>query len=602
VSPIFGIAEHGTAASRNDDFEGEHTILLLGPVPPFSLPPENLNTRVWIGLGLYNVILAIPTWNLPAWISLTIQQLRHELWQIRDGEIAHVERSNFPQPRAIAWRADLLKVARHADGNDLLADSIHEYCTLMASAISRCELILPTQVDDLALANNELLSDIEDPNLADDYVRLAQLTDVNAALSRFTSQSFSGSSPVFETECHFWIHSLLGTGVANLALTNLERFVRTTLGAQRLHARFDHLRHVTENVPNLRELRRDADEWTVNYLLDAPLTTEDLSDPIFPVITYLSGRDGFKSTEQTLSAPLAVISSCNSMRWSLMTLTHEISHIFIKGFLGTLYFDSNSPTDVKDALRLRRMRSAAPNLLDEIRRYLLFALLDLERVERRGSRSATVQLDLALLLDTWHHEVEELFVHVFDFLYFYGRSYTRYVHGIWTSWGVVPNIANRVPEYVMRTLCVLLSLYVRDEQAADRARETLLGLFKTYCEEAERRQDDPRYVATADEYLRNEQTWLSEVRPRLISRLPIVRIAQTFFYSQEAALTLGMESHLAGGSATREGYPLKIGRYDTSPITNPLKFIEQYTDYVKAAEPSSAWLLHVLAFNVVNDK
>ena len=544
----------------------------MGPVPPFSLAPGHSNERVWLTLGLYNVLVAVPTWDLPSWISSIRKKLRHQIWLVRDGEITEVERFTPPQPRSTSWRPDLLEVARHADGNDLLSDSIHEYCTLMASAISRCEQILPAHVDDLVLSNVELLSDLENAEDADDYVRLAELTGVNAALSRFTSQSFSGSSPIFETECHFWIHSLLGTGVANLALTNLERFVRITLGGERLHARFDHFRQVTVSVPNLRELRRDADEWSANYLHGATLTPEDLHDPIFPVITYLSGRDGFKSTEQTLSAPLAVISSCNSMRWSLMTLTHEISHIFVKGFLGTLYFDSNSAADLKDARRLKLLRNTAPNLLDEIRRYLLHTLLDLERVERRGSRSATVQIDLALLLDTWHHEIEELFVHVFDFLYFYGRSYTRYVHGIWTSWGVVPNIANRVPEYVMRTLCVLLSLYVREEKAADRARETLLELFTSYRDEATRRRDDPRYVDNAFEYLTNDRIWKTEVRPRLIARQPIVRIAQTFFYSQEAAFTLGTESHLAGGSPEREGYPLKVGRYETSPITNPSDF------------------------------
>ncbi|MEO1408091.1 MAG: hypothetical protein AAFV54_16625, partial [Pseudomonadota bacterium] len=51
------------------------------------------------------------------------------------------------------------------------------------------------------------------------------LLTLNAGLSRLSSQALSGTAPILRTECHFWPHSFLGTGVANLALRNVTAFL-----------------------------------------------------------------------------------------------------------------------------------------------------------------------------------------------------------------------------------------------------------------------------------------------------------------------------------------------------------------------------------------
>jgi len=296
------------------------------------------------------------------------------------------------------------------------------------------------------------------------YEKLGILTTVNAGLARFTSQSFSGVSPIMETECHFWTHSLLGTGVANLALHRLRLFVQETLGAERIPQRLEKLASETKHVPDLSRLLASDEFWYRDHLGETSLTLEDVAEPLFPLITYFSGRDGFKSTLNTLSAPLIVISSCNSLRWTLMTLTHEISHSIIRGVLGIIYPDARQPEDIETALALLERRGEYSSLLDSLQSAVLRSVIAMQQKEEERGGKRTITFDkhnLPILLDRWYHEVEEILTHVFDLLYFYGRNIERYIAGIWMSWSVIPSIGNRVPEYVLRTLCATLALHLR---------------------------------------------------------------------------------------------------------------------------------------------
>ena len=84
------------------------------------------------------------------------------------------------------------------------------------------------------------------------------------------------------------------------------------------------------------------------------LIPPDGAQPILPLVTYFSGRDGYSSHLQTLSAPLTAISECNSYRSSLLTITHELSHIFIQGLLGEICPDSNDQAQVERAWSMAR--------------------------------------------------------------------------------------------------------------------------------------------------------------------------------------------------------------------------------------------------------
>lgn len=214
-----------------------------------------------------------------------------------------------------------------------LREAISEYCPLVLSTLNRAGQFPAPFVSDLELVHDHVERTVASLSHAPHgepsaYQVLGQIITINAALARFSSQTFAGTSPIRQTECHFWSNSLLGIGVATLGLWKLNRFLEAKLGTKRLAARILSFQSVTENIPKLSKLPITDDIWTTDHLKSAPGADQTTDPPaLIPLLTYFSGREGFNSTETTISAPLASVSACNSLRWSLLTLTHEISHI-----------------------------------------------------------------------------------------------------------------------------------------------------------------------------------------------------------------------------------------------------------------------------------
>lgn len=602
ISPLFGVPAYDTASASPDSFAGQHSVFFVGPVDPIRVTEAGANCRVWLSLGTFNLLIVAKgtkrSASLEKWLKES--KIRHELWKIKDGIVADfkfgtvVETNSAPE-----WRQELAHLSTATVAPEL-REAVGEYCPLMASALSRSTVAIPSLFPDLLSVHKFMLESLETRNSKGDdvYEMLGLLTTVNAGLARFTSQTFSGTSPISETECHFWTHSLLGTGIANLALHRLRSFVQETLGAERIPQRLEKLEAVTEQVPDLANLPASDEFWYRDHLGSTTLTPEDLSEPLFPLITYFSGRDGFKSTLNTLSAPLIVISSCNSLRWTLMTLTHEISHSIIRGVLGIIYPDSRQPEDITSALSLLKNRGIYPTLLDSVRATTLRTIIAMQQKEEERGGSKTTVFDkhnLSILLDRWYHELEEIITHVFDLLYFYGRNIEKYIEGIWMSWSVIPNIGNRVPEYVLRTLCATLSLHLRrGAKAEEICRDQVVRVLEDL---AARREGGP-YVPLALSYIKDH--WEDEIKERLIVRKRLVLVVNGFLYSKTIASKFLGETRLVGKKSRREGYPLRVKKLEGNKVDNPFHFIETYTDSKFPAAAHAAWLLYILAFSVTN--
>jgi hypothetical protein len=187
--------------------------------------------------------------------------------------------------------------------------------------------------------------------------------------------------------------------------------------------------------------------------------------------------------------------------------------------------------------------------------------------------------------------VEEIIVHVFDFLYFYGRDIEKYVRSLWLSWGTIPTINSRVKDYVIRTICAALVLHLRREQAEEFARDQVLEQLRSL-------KDGGSYVQSAISYI--ESHWANEIYPRVFASKQIVKIVQTFLYSDTIATKIRGETAISGGATDREGYTLKPGTLETTEIRNPLRFLEVYTGS-KPQAWESLWMLYVLAFCIKNE-
>ena len=252
-----------------------------------------------------------------------------------------------------------------------------------------------------------------------------------------------------------------------------------------------------------------------------------------------------------------------------------------------------SDHELSSALKL--LKNADPNnLLEEIRQFLLTTILGIEAVHSGNHNVVFDKERLVTVVEHWQREVEEILVHTFDFLWFYGRESDKYIRGIWMSWATIPNIKNRIKDYVVRTICAVLSRYLlQGPNAEELARDVVVTTLRAL--QADGMGGD--HVVAAIEYI--EHHWEDEIQGRVIARKDLVKIVQAFFFSETLATEVRKEEAIVGGTEKeREGYPLAVNEIEIRTITNPLRFLELYTGSKLPSAMESAWFFYVLAFCV----
>jgi hypothetical protein len=242
VSPILEI-ETPRSATAFQFKPGAASLFFMGPANPAladgCMPRlTGKSDRAWLTFGLFNLVFytgsrAVERY-LVAWARR--HRVRWEQWELRGTELKRDTHSESTNGRP----DDLLRSLndfRFRAPLPELRDAGEEYCALLAAAACRSYDVDPLITQELeqtnAIITKSALKHASETNRRG-LPAIALLVDANAALSRFTSQMFSGIPRICETECHFWTHSLLGTGVAHLALLKIRRFITLTLGEARI--------------------------------------------------------------------------------------------------------------------------------------------------------------------------------------------------------------------------------------------------------------------------------------------------------------------------------------------------------------------------------
>jgi len=595
VSPLFGLAEDGQEVqAAPEHFGGEHYAALIGPVNP-SLLPDLQNVRIWLTLGALNVFVvsqdAAVTDDISDWAAA--HSIAFEQWRIRDGI---VEAYRYSQATTATLDVEFRRIgllsARAVPGD--LAPALSEYCALMASALARSAATVPEMVGDLLAVQQFVEQAISQPHLDSHtvlYRTIGVLSQLNGGVSRFSAQALSGTSPVFATECHFWIHSLLGTGIANLALHKTANFVSGKLETKRISARVAHLGGRRDSAPDLRTVA--ADFWHQNHLAAVEPPEPGPDEGSVPLLTHYSGRDGFRSGLNTVSAPLVAICACNCRQWSLSTITHEISHVLIRGILASV-FPNPATTNGTAVVQAFLRNDPRATWLESLQFHLIESAIAMhqtaERIAEKDPTTRWTEKRIAALLDVWHHEIEEIMVHAFDFLYFHGQQSGRYVSSIWTTWGVIPTIGSRVEEYLIRTLCTVYVRHLRRQEAFEVTRDEVSETLATL-----KNAEAGPHVAAALALLRDEREW-PRLRSTVVARADLVKLVRGFLYWDEAAQDVRGDRALTSDASDRGGYAFRIREIGQGEIDNPLRFVEEYTDSTVPSSATSAWMLYALAF------
>ena len=596
VSPIWPIER----ADCSPDFIGRQKLFFVGPVRPGALAgamPELLDSGLWMTAGMFNMLVRVPARSASAarlrrWARAN--SVPYEEWSLSDGDARSEGSHVLWQGGRCDAAADLAAEAAKIDA-PMLRSALQENVVATATSLARARALRPSLHRKLATVANAtrltLVAYREDRISELDLQ--SRLLSLNAALSRFSSQAFSGIPPILSTECHFWIHSLLGTGSANLALDNIVSSIQAVLGEARLPERLAELATVTADVPDLDALTSGENLLSFD-LMKASREPAD-GGGIVPLVTYFSGRDGFSSQVQTLSAPLTTIAECTSYRSNLLTITHEVSHIFVQATLAMLSPSAGNEPEMQRARAMLSRDYRASNLLDAARQLFLEALVSMHTAAFGGVSDEAVAAKLPSIVEIWRTELQEILVHAFDFMYFHQSDPEHYVTSIWQSWCAIPGIADRVPEYMMRTLCAV-SANLLGESPATRF-EAALKATVVLLQKVNRLVGKDSYVKLALDHAAaadTDPTLRERMQKEYAARLLLVRLVKIFLFSETVAAALFADPHVRSSASATDKKKLN---YDVIPIGNALTFLKEQLE-TNPSEAASLWTLHCLAFDL----
>ncbi|GLX79480.1 hypothetical protein tinsulaeT_28200 [Thalassotalea insulae] len=600
ISPVWPVSyndSNNLPASLGDStyfvFLGAYDPVLLNA----TLQLDAKEVQHWISLGMMNNVLHFNDKNLFTELLQWCEQnlVNVEAWErVANNDILRTSVTYSKSNQSTEnWRVRLTQMLSKAKSPGIQL-ALSEFCPLLASTISRLELNDKRLYEEYVKLIDyvELVLETDEQLVENRTISSSVINTLNAGLSRFSSQTLSGISPISSTESHFWIHSLLGIGVASLGLSNLVSFISKRLGESYIPDKFLHLNNKSDDIPDLMALHSTDPFWEQDYL--GISLNNVTSDDLAPDIAFFSGRDGFKAHLTNISVPLTSVFSSSSEKWTLLTITHEISHKILKAVLSLIFpiedIGSGGITK-KEAKSLYEDRKYN-SWLDSIRVWLWSSIIDISAANKISQghldRNENIELVIDLLdsIDEWYGEVEEIIVHVFDFLYFYRGQESKYIKEIWMTWSVIPNISNRVPEYVVRTTCAILSSHLHRGIASI---DSSIEIVKSHLERMLISSPQTPYLTDAIDFIKNDREQLKQL---VDSRKTLVRFTKTFLHSESVMSELWAESSSAQDKVAPHR---KLTHYT---IDNPLVFLDRHSDRKIVCEAESAWIFYNLAFSL----
>lgn len=525
------------------------------------------------------------------------QEVGWELWRIEKGRVVNVDHW---EPKLSGIEERFLQRGRKRPDTLPIKDSSREYTTQMATAYLRACHYWSDLARDLDEFDDYFTSKMQAakaktlPGVTPDVSAYhEQYVTANAALSQQTEQAYTGVSPILETRGHYSMHSLLGIGIASRALQNLTSIVRKAFADAAFLTRVEKLSRSDTygNKPLYSLDNMDAFFDEVDPLSDEFLKIPEGGlppDETSPCLAFFSARDGFRSTPMTISAPFEVTTSANTRPWTLQTLTHEITHILIGGVLVYWLPQKHDKDALRKGLALLDDKAVYDSLGDQLTECLCLTANQLDDVPLEEMDED----DLAACIERHYREMDETLTHCFDFLYFYQKDVDHYVHSVWASWDVIPNIAERVPDYVIRTACALLTLNLRKKDAYKVTLDQLVGKLKSIPAEFK----NSEYIEKALRLIDGNRAKFEDA---LQKRENLVKIVRYFLYSPEVLKSIFRDDVSGGkdeGAGSHGGYPMKWLEFGRQPPQNPLRFLAEYAKELKSDPARTSWLLQYLAF------
>lgn len=590
VSPIFPL--DGKPPPNFNSLK-ESYLLFTGPLFPGHLD-LGFDADIYLSFGTYNIIIWCK--NEDELRIVKKHSLDHkascEVWYLDcEGILCNLEHE-LVESEELKHQPTLIEVGEE------LKISAREYSLLVTKSLHGAARYWKEQMVNMQKFDSgfKYVVDKQTDNLG----KITSLALTNSALSQHYSQVYSGTSPITNNECYYATHSLLGVGLANQVLQRIRDFSSEAFTKFHYLKRISLLKRIPPKIIN-NESHLYSIALSCPFFEKEILGSEEVNQELevyikanderkealdtIPNITYFSDKEGFRSTRFSLTAPFETISGSNTYEWTLMTLTHEISHVYIDGVLGIFLPNPLDNAESNFNFSLLSGKEKASSFFEQGQDLLLFGLknlylesIDSDKSDSKNKKSIRMNKKLVQNFILYgSREANEILTHIFDYIYFYREDESLYIKCIWSSWAVIPNIETRVPEYIVRTLCAILvsRMSWNIEDSIDALNDKL----------SELKAMKPGKIPVLDraiEELKDRQKY----KLKLQNRVAFVKFVKAFLHSRMLSVSLQKGK---GTVATSLGFR-------ENSIKNPLRFLEEHAVEKSPQMLKSVWMIQHLAF------
>lgn len=310
-----------------------------------------------------------------------------------------------------------------------------------------------------------------------------RLTQINASISYVSTQSYSGSIPILERRSLIRRYSLLGVGSSIRTLNRVVDYIENAFNS------IDFVEVITNMMlmaPQLKGIEslpvHNRNSWS-NGNIDKVVKKYSKKDAkvnhVIKKFAYFSSRLGFRETEFSITASLNSIPAGLSLEWTLMTITHEMLHSFVRIMFTSIFYGSEHKSDDENynsyyenyKKTVNDKNASDESLIDSIRNIIInyclgtniYGSLTIQKeyLVTYKTKGAAFRMpkfeDFHPIFLRENRNLNEIFVHVLDFHYFYRGRAEKYIPLIWLSWSSVPHINADIRQYILRSLIVIAS-------------------------------------------------------------------------------------------------------------------------------------------------
>jgi len=421
---------------------------------------------------------------------------------------------------------------------------------------------------------------------------LDRIIQVNSALSYVSTQANSGNIPIHERRSLIRRNSLLGVGIASDALNKIAHFIELAFSLLPLENRLRTNEVESKPLEGIGNLPiYNSSNWNNRSIGRGNGNSN--SDQVNFKLTFFSARRGYRETEYSISAALQSLYEGSGLKWSLMTITHEMLHGHVRLLLSCIFYGEEKNSSDKNRVifyqdfikKIKRQKLEDENLNDSIRFIILtHCCMTIthgsltNKVPYNGKFKLIEPKTENELWDIYEDEyrnISEIIVHVLDLHYFYYSRLNVYIPLIWASWVEIPHVNGNLRQYILRSLLAISSKVIH-ESSILRFKDSV-KLFRKIIKKYKNGVLNHPIISKIQLILDDENELKHNYFPAFKSYLIIVDLTKEVFLSRKIRGFLYSDKYISTkknkkGGEDKFSYDLPIGFSDLE-VKSPTAFL-----------------------------